>query len=85
VSQVTLAQGGGVETESCESTGLSIAGAAGISCGADGTSSFEESRTNIRINAPIEDELFAATLREHATWHFLLQTKVKSNEILLLH
>ena len=31
-----------------------------------GTSSFEESRMNIRINQPIEDELFAATLREHA-------------------
>lgn len=124
---------GGVETESCESTGLAIAGAAAISCGAaltigrllftdtsavplleqidaqfdedtvlddidcysnavrypnhhsrykyyiekdsfllkkllseHVTSSFEESRTNIRINEPIEDELFAATLREHA-------------------
>jgi hypothetical protein len=124
---------GRVETESCENTGLAIAGAAGISCGAaltigrllftdtgavslleqidaqfdedtvlddidcysitvgypnhqsrnkcyiekgsfllrkllseHGTSRFEESRTNIRINEPIEDELFAATLREHA-------------------
>jgi hypothetical protein len=124
---------GQLETESLESTGLAIAGAAGISCGAaitigrllfadtgavslleqidaqfdddtvlddidcysiavrypnhqsgykyqiekdsfllrkllseHGTSSFEESRTNIRINEPIEDELFAATLREHA-------------------
>jgi hypothetical protein len=124
---------GRVETESCESTGLAIAGAAGISCGAaltigrllftdtgavplleqidaqfdedtvldgidcysiavrypnhqsryefqiekgsfllrkllsqHGTSSFEESRTNIRINEPIEDELFAATLRDQA-------------------
>jgi hypothetical protein len=124
---------GGVETESCESTGLAIAGASAISCGAaltigrllftntsaaplleqidaqfdedtvlddtdcysiavrypnhhsrykyhiekdsfllrkllseHVTSSFEESRTNIRINEPIEDGLFAATLREHA-------------------
>jgi hypothetical protein len=125
---------GGVETESCESTGLAIAGAAAISCGAaltigrllftdtgavslleqidahfddddtvlddidcysiavrypnnqsrykyhiekgsfllrkllseHRTSSFEESRTNIRINEPIEGELFAATLRKHA-------------------
>jgi hypothetical protein len=122
-----------VETQSCESTGLAIAGAAGISCGAaltigrllftdtgavslleqidaqfdddtvlddidcysiavrypnhqsrykyhiekgsfllrkllsqHETSSFEESRTNIRINEPIEGGLFAATLREHA-------------------
>jgi hypothetical protein len=122
---------GQVETESCENTGLAIAGAAGISCGAaltigrllftdtgalslleqidakfeedtvlddidcysiavryphhqsryvfhiekgsfllrkllseHGTSSFEESRMNIRINEPIEDELFAATLRD---------------------
>ena len=122
-----------VETESLESTGLAIAGAAGISCGAaltigrllftdtgavslveqidaqfhqdtvlddidcysiavrypnhnsqykyyiekgsfllrellseHGASSFAESRMNIRINQPIEDELFAAILREHA-------------------
>jgi len=122
-----------VETDSCESTGLAIAGAAGISCGAaitigrllftdtgavslleqidaqfdedsvlddidcysiavrypnhqsryefhiekgsfllrkllskHGTSCFEESRMNIRINEPVEDELFAATLREDA-------------------
>jgi hypothetical protein len=122
---------GRVQTESCESTGLAIAGAAGISCGAaltigrllftdtgavspleqidaqfdddtvlddiycysiavrypihqsrykyhiekgsfllrkllseHETSSFEETRTNIRINEPIEDELFAATLRK---------------------
>jgi hypothetical protein len=124
---------GRVQTESCESTCLAIAGAAGISYGAaltigrllftdtgavslleqidaqfdddtvlddidcysiavrypnhqsrykyhiekgsfllrkllseHGTSSFEESRTNIRINEPIEDEMFAATLRERA-------------------
>jgi hypothetical protein len=124
---------GGVETESCESTGLAIAGAAAISCGAaltigrllftdtsavplleqidaqfdedtllddtdcysiavrypnhhsrykyqvekasyllrkllseHGTSSFEESRMNIRINEPIEDALFAAELRDQA-------------------
>jgi hypothetical protein len=125
---------GRVETESCGSTGLAIAGAAAISCGAaltigrllftdtgavpllkqidaqfdddtvlDGidchsiavrypnhqsqyefqiekgsfllrkllskhvTSSFEESRMNIRVNEPIEGELFAATLRDQAT------------------
>ena len=124
---------GGVEAESLENTGLAIAGASGISCGAaltigrllftdtgavslleqidaqfdestllddidcysiavrypnhhsrykyqiekgsfllrkllseHGTSSFEESRMNIRINEPIEDAVFAAELRDQA-------------------